>query len=158
MILTCVFCLLRLQMWNCTTNLCLSTWITSPSYWMTCWPSCPHDSTTAELSLTSARYPNRKADLCQPSSILRIWHAVLNTLDMLWFVMFVVNQVNQLKLVKPYLRSVQNHNNKSVNEALNNLLTEEEDYQVCVTDVSQQKHKKHMMKRKENNRFILVWF
>lgn len=39
--------------------------------------------------------------------------------------------MNQLKLVKPYLRSVQNHNNKSVNEALNNLLTEEEDYQVC---------------------------
>lgn len=41
--------------------------------------------------------------------------------------------MNQLKLVKPYLRSVQNHNNKSVNEALNNLLTEEEDYQVCAT-------------------------
>lgn len=39
--------------------------------------------------------------------------------------------MNQLKLLKPYLRSVQNHNNKSVNEALNNLLTEEEDYQVC---------------------------
>lgn len=31
-ILICIFCLLRLQMWNCTTNLCLSTWITSPSY------------------------------------------------------------------------------------------------------------------------------
>lgn len=44
--------------------------------------------------------------------------------------LFLPNQVNQLKLVKPYLRSVQNHNNKSVNEALNNLLTEEEDYQV----------------------------
>lgn len=41
--------------------------------------------------------------------------------------------MTQLKLVKPYLRSVQNHNNKSVNEALNNLLTEEEDYQVCAT-------------------------
>uniref|UniRef100_A0A7N6FBB7 Clathrin heavy chain n=1 Tax=Anabas testudineus TaxID=64144 RepID=A0A7N6FBB7_ANATE len=39
------------------------------------------------------------------------------------------SKMNQLKLVKPYLRSVQNHNNKSVNEALNNLLTEEEDYQ-----------------------------
>uniref|UniRef100_A0A3Q3GQE4 Clathrin heavy chain n=1 Tax=Labrus bergylta TaxID=56723 RepID=A0A3Q3GQE4_9LABR len=36
---------------------------------------------------------------------------------------------HDLKLVKPYLRSVQSHNNKSVNEALNNLLTEEEDYQ-----------------------------
>ena len=44
---------------------------------------------------------------------------------------FLLDQVNQLKLVKPYLRSVQNHNNNSVNEALNNLLTEEEDYQVC---------------------------
>lgn len=42
--------------------------------------------------------------------------------------------MKQLKLVKPYLRSVQSHNNKGVNEALNNLLTEEEDYQVreCV--------------------------
>uniref|UniRef100_A0AAQ4S2B2 Clathrin heavy chain n=1 Tax=Gasterosteus aculeatus aculeatus TaxID=481459 RepID=A0AAQ4S2B2_GASAC len=39
------------------------------------------------------------------------------------------SKVNQLKVVKPYLRSVQNHNNKSVNEALNNLLMEEEDYQ-----------------------------
>ncbi|XP_008416354.1 clathrin heavy chain 1 isoform X2 [Poecilia reticulata] len=39
------------------------------------------------------------------------------------------SKMNQLKLVKPYLRSVQNHNNKAVNEALNNLLTEEEDYQ-----------------------------
>ncbi|XP_030624579.1 clathrin heavy chain 1 [Chanos chanos] len=38
-------------------------------------------------------------------------------------------KVNQLRLVKPYLRSVQSHNNKAVNEALNNLLTEEEDYQ-----------------------------
>lgn len=47
--------------------------------------------------------------------------------DVLFF-----DQMNQLKLVKPYLRSVQNHNNKSVNEALNNLLTEEEDYQVCL--------------------------
>lgn len=44
-------------------------------------------------------------------------------------------QMTQLKLVKPYLRSVQNHNNKSVNEALNNLLTEEEDYQVRQTVV-----------------------
>lgn len=44
----------------------------------------------------------------------------------------VLAQMDQLKLVKPYLRSVQNHNNKPVNEALNNLLTEEEDYQVCL--------------------------
>lgn len=41
-------------------------------------------------------------------------------------------QAGQLPLVKPYLRSVQSHNNKSVNEALNHLLTEEEDYQVGV--------------------------
>ena len=51
-----------------------------------------------------------------------------NTVDV---ICFLLDQMNQLKLVKPYLRSVQNHNNKSVNEALNNLLTEEEDFQVC---------------------------
>ncbi|XP_011948812.1 PREDICTED: clathrin heavy chain 2 isoform X7 [Cercocebus atys] len=39
------------------------------------------------------------------------------------------SKAGQLPLVKPYLRSVQSHNNKSVNEALNYLLTEEEDYQ-----------------------------
>ncbi|XP_030771005.1 clathrin heavy chain 2 isoform X4 [Rhinopithecus roxellana] len=39
------------------------------------------------------------------------------------------SKAGQLPLVKPYLRSVQSHNNKSVNEALNHLLTEEEDYQ-----------------------------
>lgn len=32
-------------------------------------------------------------------------------------------------LVKPYLRAVQSHNNRSVNEALNNLLIDEEDHQ-----------------------------
>ncbi|CAF1325325.1 unnamed protein product [Rotaria sordida] len=37
--------------------------------------------------------------------------------------------LKQLPLVKPYLRSVQNINNKAINEALNNLLIEEEDYQ-----------------------------
>ena len=35
-----------------------------------------------------------------------------------------------IALVKPYLRSVQNLNNKAINEALNQLLIEEEDYQV----------------------------
>ena len=34
-----------------------------------------------------------------------------------------------IPLVKPYLRSVQNLNNKTVNEALNRLLIDEEDYQ-----------------------------
>lgn len=38
-------------------------------------------------------------------------------------------KVNQIPLVKPYLRAVQNNNNKAINEALNNLLIEEEDYQ-----------------------------
>ncbi|CAF4322838.1 unnamed protein product, partial [Rotaria sordida] len=38
-------------------------------------------------------------------------------------------KVKRLPLVKPYLRSVQNINNKAINEALNNLLIEEEDYQ-----------------------------
>lgn len=45
------------------------------------------------------------------------------------------SKVDQLQLIKPYLRSVQNHNNKSVNEALNNLLTEEEDYQGLRTSI-----------------------
>ncbi|CAF93450.1 unnamed protein product, partial [Tetraodon nigroviridis] len=44
-------------------------------------------------------------------------------------------QVKQLPLVKPYLRSVQNHNNKSVNEALNNLFITEEDYQALRTSI-----------------------
>ncbi|XP_058137791.1 clathrin heavy chain 2 isoform X1 [Dasypus novemcinctus] len=39
------------------------------------------------------------------------------------------SKAGQLALVKPYLRSVQSLNNKSINEALNHLLTEEEDYQ-----------------------------
>ena len=30
--------------------------------------------------------------------------------------------------MKPYLRSVQSHNNKAINEALNDLLIDEEDY------------------------------
>ncbi|XP_006902589.1 PREDICTED: clathrin heavy chain 2 [Elephantulus edwardii] len=39
------------------------------------------------------------------------------------------SNAGQLALVKPYLRAVQSHNNKSVNEALNQLMTEDEDYQ-----------------------------
>ncbi|XP_070571438.1 clathrin heavy chain 1 [Ptychodera flava] len=38
-------------------------------------------------------------------------------------------KVNQLPIVKPYLRQVQSHNNKAINDALNNLLIDEEDYQ-----------------------------
>ena len=38
-------------------------------------------------------------------------------------------RLNYLKLVKPYLRSVQTNNNKSVNEALNEVLIQEEDYE-----------------------------
>ena len=45
------------------------------------------------------------------------------------FLFFSLVLVKQLPLVKPYLRSVQNINNKAINEALNNLLIEEEDYQ-----------------------------
>ena len=36
---------------------------------------------------------------------------------------------NHLHLVKPYLRSIQQNNNKAVNEALNQVLIEEEDYE-----------------------------
>nr|AFJ24812.1 clathrin heavy chain-1 [Schmidtea mediterranea] len=38
-------------------------------------------------------------------------------------------KVGQIPLVKPYLRHVQQHNNKTVNEALNSLLIDEEDYE-----------------------------
>ena len=50
--------------------------------------------------------------------------------------MCLFSQVKQLPLVKAYLRSVQNHNNKSVNEALNNLFITEEDYQVSPSVIS----------------------
>uniref|UniRef100_A0A672IPK5 Clathrin heavy chain 1-like n=1 Tax=Salarias fasciatus TaxID=181472 RepID=A0A672IPK5_SALFA len=45
------------------------------------------------------------------------------------------SKVKQLPLVKPYLRSVQNHNNKSVNEALNNLFIIEEDFAALRTSI-----------------------
>ncbi|XP_053209448.1 clathrin heavy chain 1-like [Panonychus citri] len=44
-------------------------------------------------------------------------------------------KVNQLSLVKAYLRSVQSLNNKAINEALNGLLIEEEDYQGLRTSI-----------------------
>ena len=44
-------------------------------------------------------------------------------------------QVGHLQLVKPYLRSVQNLNNKAVNEALNGLLITEEDYNGLKTSI-----------------------
>ena len=40
-----------------------------------------------------------------------------------------------MELVKPYLRSVQNLNNKAVNEALNGLLITEEDYNGLKTSI-----------------------
>lgn len=43
--------------------------------------------------------------------------------------------MNHLELVKPYLRSVQSLNNKAINEALNNLLIKEEDYQGLRTSI-----------------------
>ncbi|XP_030741318.2 clathrin heavy chain 2 [Echinops telfairi] len=45
------------------------------------------------------------------------------------------SKAGQLSLVKPYLRSVQSHNDQSVNEALNHLLLEEEDYQALRTSL-----------------------
>ena len=42
---------------------------------------------------------------------------------------------NHLEMVKPYLRSVQNLNNKAINEALNSLLIDEEDYQVSLGEL-----------------------
>lgn len=53
----------------------------------------------------------------------------------IWNIEFVHTQVNHLQLVKPYLRSVQSLNNKAINEALNNLLIEEEDYQGLRTSI-----------------------
>lgn len=38
-------------------------------------------------------------------------------------------KANQLHLVKPYLRQVQNLNNKALNECLNQMFIEEEDYE-----------------------------
>lgn len=50
-------------------------------------------------------------------------------------IILIFKQVNHLKLVKGYLRSVQNLNNKAINEALNSLLIEEEDYQGLRTSI-----------------------
>ncbi|CAH1967948.1 unnamed protein product [Acanthoscelides obtectus] len=44
-------------------------------------------------------------------------------------------KTGHLQLVKPYLRSVQNLNNKAINEALNSLLIEEEDFQGLRTSI-----------------------
>lgn len=44
-------------------------------------------------------------------------------------------KVKHLPLVKPYLRSVQSLNNKAINEALNDLLIEEEDFQGLRTSI-----------------------
>lgn len=44
-------------------------------------------------------------------------------------------KASHLQLVKAYLRSVQNLNNKAVNEALNSLLIDEEDYQGLRTSI-----------------------
>ncbi|GLV38478.1 Clathrin heavy chain [Carabus blaptoides fortunei] len=44
-------------------------------------------------------------------------------------------KVGHLQLVKPYLRSVQSLNNKAINEALNSLLIDEEDYQGLRTSI-----------------------
>lgn len=49
--------------------------------------------------------------------------------------LFNLLKVKHLQLVKPYLRAVQSLNNKAINEALNNLLIEEEDYQGLRTSI-----------------------
>ena len=51
------------------------------------------------------------------------------------FRFYFLKQVAHLQLVKPYLRSVQNLNNKAVNEALNGLLINEEDYNGLKTSI-----------------------
>ena len=48
---------------------------------------------------------------------------------------FRSQQVNHLQLVKPYLRGVQKLNNKTVNEALNELFIEDEDYTGLKTSI-----------------------
>lgn len=45
-------------------------------------------------------------------------------------------KVNQLALVKPYLRQVQNLNNKALNECLNQLFIEEEDYEALRASIN----------------------
>ncbi|CAG0882402.1 unnamed protein product [Darwinula stevensoni] len=45
------------------------------------------------------------------------------------------SKTGHLQLVKPYLRAVQSLNNKAINEALNSLLIEEEDYQGLRTSI-----------------------
>jgi clathrin heavy chain len=44
-------------------------------------------------------------------------------------------KVNHVALVKSYLHHVQRHNNKAINEALNNLLIEEEDYDALQSSI-----------------------
>uniref|UniRef100_A0A2I3S941 Clathrin heavy chain n=1 Tax=Pan troglodytes TaxID=9598 RepID=A0A2I3S941_PANTR len=71
-------------------------------------------------------------------------------LDHTWTVSFF-SKAGQLPLVKPYLRSVQSHNNKSVNEALNHLLTEEEDYQDAMQHAAESRDAELAQK-------LLQWF
>lgn len=58
-------------------------------------------------------------------------------------------KAGHLQLVKAYLRSVQSLNNKAVNEALNSLLIDEEDYQVGLLslDVIRDKNTQNLYKK-----------
>lgn len=56
-------------------------------------------------------------------------------LCLLYKISIFIPQVNHLPLVKVYLRSVQSLNNKAINEALNGLLIEEEDFQGLRTSI-----------------------
>lgn len=81
-------------------------------------------------TLAEARKCELLSSIADFLDVFIIWASFGWSLDLWDADADVCPQVKQLPLVKPYLRSVQNHNNKSVNEALNNLFITEEDYQV----------------------------
>jgi hypothetical protein len=61
--------------------------------------------------------------------------------------------MNQLALVKNYLRASQGINNKAVNEALSELFIEEEDHQV-ITDFCQDEFYKKKLGSSNINRLV----
>jgi clathrin heavy chain len=70
----------------------------------------------------------------KPLLLNDLLNVLIPRLDHTRTVAFFTKQKN-LALVKPYLRSVQQNNNLAVNEALNQLLIEEEDYQALKTSI-----------------------
>ncbi|CAH8448779.1 unnamed protein product [Schistosoma intercalatum] len=69
-------------------------------------------------------------------------------------------KAGHIALVKPYLRSVQqnNANNKSVNEALNDLLIEEEDYQALRQSIETHSNFDHIALAQQLERHELIEF